>query len=70
MARACQDTIRVPRRGAIGKARAVELVVAKLAIGHRFDIDQHQPFDRVGDHGVVVNRPHRLLLVHLQQRHR
>ena len=70
MPRAREHAIGVPRRAAIGKPRAVELVVAKFAIGHRHDIDQHQPLDRVGDHRIVVDRFHRLFFIDLQQRHR
>ena len=66
MPRAIQRPARVPGIAAARKGRALQPVVAEFAVGHRGNVDQHQPFDRVGDDGVVVDRPHRLFLIELQ----
>ena len=55
--RAVQHPARVPGRG------PTQVVVARIAVGERIDIDQDQPLARVGDHGVAVDRVEGLFLV-------
>ena len=57
VARAVEQPVRVPGQ------RALEEIVARLAIGQRIDIDQDQALFGVADGRVVIDRVERLLLV-------
>ena len=57
MACTFQYAARVPR------GRALEKIIARLAIGKGIDVNHNQPLDRIDNKGVVIDRMERLFLI-------